>query len=399
MSRPSTLQRAITIPDEFRVARSRRLPELGPKVLFFSGGSALRKIARALKSYTHNSIHLITPFDSGGSSARLREAFGMPSVGDLRNRLMALADETARGNPQIYALFSHRFPHDDDPLELGRRLQRMVEGSDPLVAAVPGPLRQLVRTHLRGFVAKMPPGFDLRGASIGNLVLAAGYLANERDIDSVLFMFSRLVEVRGIVRPVVTDDLHLQAQLEDGRVVTGQHLITGKTVKPLDSRITELRLVDSLDESPVPARASLPDDVSDLIAGADLICFPVGSFFSSIIACLLPDGVGRAVAKAGCPKVFIPNMGNDPEQVGMSVADSVRHLLDVMRRDAGSETPAEQLVQHVLLDEDFGQYPGGVDADAIEAAGVPVLTAGLVDPERPGKIDGHRLSAALVSMT
>ena len=167
MSRPSTLQRAITIPDEFRVTRSRRVPELGPKVLFFSGGSALRKIARALKGYTHNSIHLITPFDSGGSSATLREAFGMPSVGDLRNRLMALADETARGNPQIYALFSHRFPHDDDPLELGRRLQRMVEGTDPLVEAVPGPLRQLVRTHLRRFAEKMPRGSTCAGPASG----------------------------------------------------------------------------------------------------------------------------------------------------------------------------------------------------------------------------------------
>ena len=230
-------------------------------------------------------------------------------------------------------------------------------------------------------------------------MLAAGYLTNDRDIDSVLFMFSRLVEVRGMVRPVVTDDLHLRAHLEDGTVVTGQHLITGKTVKPLASRISALSLVDGLGDDAAPARAVLPPEVADLIAGADLICFPVGSFFSSIVACLLPDGVARAVTEAGCPKVYIPNMGNDPEQLGMSVADSVRHLLDVMRRDTGSDTPADRLVQHVLLDEDFSQYPGGVDVEAIAAAGVPVLTASLMDPDKPGKIDGHRLSAALVSMT
>lgn len=399
MSRTPTLERAISIPDEYRVALSRRAPELGPRLLFFSGGSALKKISRVLKLYTHNSVHLITPFDSGGSSAKLREAFGMPSVGDLRNRLMALADETVRGNPEIYALFSHRFSLDDEPLELGRRLQRMVEGADPLVEAVPGPLRQLVRTHLRLFAEQMPPGFDLRGASIGNLVLAAGYLNNERDIGSVLFMFSRLVEVRGVVRPVVTDDLHLRATLEDGTVVTGQHLITGKAVAPLRSPVREFGLVDGLGPEAMSARASLPPDVAGLIAGANLICFPVGSFYSSILACLLPEGVGSAVRDAGCPKVYVPNMGPDPEQVGLTVADAVRILLQTLRRDAGSDTPASRLMQHVLVHEDFADYPGGIDRDAIESLGVPVLTARLADPGRPGRIDGHRLSEALVSMT
>jgi 2-phospho-L-lactate transferase/gluconeogenesis factor (CofD/UPF0052 family) len=61
-----------------------------------------------LKQYTHNSVHLITAFDSGGSSAQLRRAFGMPAIGDLRSRIVALADESVRGNPQIYRLFAHR---------------------------------------------------------------------------------------------------------------------------------------------------------------------------------------------------------------------------------------------------------------------------------------------------
>ncbi len=64
-------------------------PDAGPKLLFFSGGTALNGLSQVLKRYTHNSIHLVTPFDSGGSSAVLREAFDMPAVGDLRSRMMA----------------------------------------------------------------------------------------------------------------------------------------------------------------------------------------------------------------------------------------------------------------------------------------------------------------------
>ena len=68
------------------------IPALGPRLVFFTGGTALRDLSRQLTSYTHNSVHLITPFDSGGSSAALRRAFAMPAVGDIRNRLLALAD-------------------------------------------------------------------------------------------------------------------------------------------------------------------------------------------------------------------------------------------------------------------------------------------------------------------
>ncbi|MFW5836578.1 MAG: 2-phospho-L-lactate transferase CofD family protein, partial [Desulfovibrionaceae bacterium] len=104
------LTREATIPDPMRLARYERIPELGPRILFFSGGTALRELSREIIRYTHNTIHLITPFDSGGSSAKLREAFHMPAVGDIRNRLMALADTSLTGNPAIFNFFAHRFP-------------------------------------------------------------------------------------------------------------------------------------------------------------------------------------------------------------------------------------------------------------------------------------------------
>src|SRR5690606_24138834 len=99
MKARAQIVRSIKLPDSLRVGRAERAPELGPRIVFFSGGSALRPLSRALKRYTHNSSHLITPFDSGGSSAEIRRAFNMLSLGDLRNRLVALAEESVRGNP------------------------------------------------------------------------------------------------------------------------------------------------------------------------------------------------------------------------------------------------------------------------------------------------------------
>ena len=84
-----------------RIEEARRAPEKGPAILFFSGGTASRQLSRELIHYSHNSIHVITTFDSGGSSAELRRAFGMPAVGDLRNRLLALADRSPSGNAEV----------------------------------------------------------------------------------------------------------------------------------------------------------------------------------------------------------------------------------------------------------------------------------------------------------
>jgi len=391
------VQRAASLPDPLRVARYRRAPELGPRILFLSGGSALRKPCRKLKRYTHNSVHLVTPFDSGGSSAELRKHFGMLSVGDLRNRLLSLADESVHGNPEIYALFSHRFPADARPAELHDQLDCMVTGEHRLVRAVPAPLRQLVVTHLRHFAQRMPLDFDLQRASVGNLILTGGYLANDRDIDSVIFLFSKLVEVRGTVRPVVDADLHLRATLANGGVVMGQHAMTGKQTSPIESPIETIELVTSLAEGrKTEVRAD--EKTLSLIREAELICFPVGSFYSSVLANLLPRGVGRAIAEAECPKVFVPNMGLDPEQHGMSVARTVARLVEAMRADAGAECATRDLLSLVLIDSERGAYSAPLELPVVKQMGVDVVDLPLVAPGPWPWIDAQRLVEVLLSL-
>ncbi|MDJ0784237.1 MAG: 2-phospho-L-lactate transferase CofD family protein [Desulfosarcinaceae bacterium] len=160
------LTRSIPLPNPVAVARCQRLPELGPRILFFSGGTALRQLSRELVAYTHNSIHLITPFDSGGSSAVLRRAFDMPAVGDIRNRLMALADRSFTGNPHIVDLFAYRFSKGAANQDLHTAYATMADGQHPLVAVIPDPMRKIIRQHLYDFQQRMPTGFDLRGAPI-----------------------------------------------------------------------------------------------------------------------------------------------------------------------------------------------------------------------------------------
>ncbi|OOZ36359.1 GAK system CofD-like protein [Solemya velesiana gill symbiont] len=390
--------RTVEIPDPLRISRYRKIPELGPRILFFSGGSALNGLCKTLKNYTHNSTHLVTPFDSGGSSAELRQAFAMPSIGDLRSRLMALADETVLGHPEVYELFTYRFPKDKSNKELRTRVEAMAAGKSERIADITNPMRRLICNQLGYFLDAMPDSFDLRGASIGNLILAGGYLNNHQHLDPIIFLFSKLVNVQGTVRAIVNEDLHLGGDLADGSRVIGQHRLTGKEVAPLSSPIKKLFLSRSRD-SYAPGTSQLKKKNQKLIEAAELICYPPGSFYSSLMANLLPAGVGRAIAGNDCPKVFIPNLGSDPEQVGMDFEQTVQVLLKQLKADVSADCSNDKLLNIVLVDSRNGNYPPGLSADFLRKLGIELVDVKLVSRESAPYYDNDLLVSALMSLT
>jgi CofD-related protein of GAK system len=390
--------RTVNMPDPLKISRYHKAPELGPSILFFSGGTALNGLSRTLKDYTHNSTHLVTPFDSGGSSAKLRQAFAMPSIGDLRSRLMALADESVTGHPEIYDLFNYRFPGNGRKADLRKALVSLARGKHPLVAEISNPMRSLICNQLGYFLGAMPEGFDLRGASVGNLILTGGYLNNHQHLDPIIFLFSKLVNVQGTVRAVVNGDLHLGAELEDGTRILGQHRLTGKEAAPIKSPIRKIFLSAKVDTFE-PARIELRKKNRKLIERADLICYPPGSFYTSLMANFLPGGVGSAIAANGGPKVYIPNLGTDPEQLGMDLDGAVRALVERLRADVSADTSADRLLNFVLMDSRAGSYPGGLSKRLTKQLGVEVIDTRLTRKAGASRYDDELLVSALLSLT
>lgn len=395
---PIRITRTVKMPDPVRLNRYLKSPELGPSLLFFSGGSALNKTSRVLKEYTHNSIHFVTPFDSGGSSATLRKAFNMPSIGDLRSRLMALADENITGHPDVYQLFTYRLPHDTNNDELLKQLDSMIRGKGALISNISNPMRRLIRNQLGYFRDAMPANFDLRGASVGNLILAGGYLNNHKHLDPIVFLFSKLVNVLGTVRTVVNRDLHLVAKLANGNLILGQHNLTGKEVAPLDSPIKSLFLSAKLKQD-VPVMVEIRKKNRKLIKKAELICYPPGSFYSSLLANLLPAGVTSAIAESDCPKVFVPNLGQDPEQIGMTLEDSVTTLLKYLKAGNAKDCPNRKLLNFILMDENKSRYSSRLTAKFRKDLGIRVVSTRLVSKRSDPYYDPKLLVAALLSFT
>lgn len=386
------------MPDVLRVRRCEKVPEYGPRILFFSGGTALNETSRVLKNFTHNSIHLITPFDSGGSSAILRNSFDMPAIGDLRSRLMALADETISGQPEVFQLFASRLSKTAKRKDLLSQLNDLANGKDARIAVIKNPMRKLICNHLSMFLKVMPVKFDLHGASIGNLILTAGYLNNKHQLDPVIFLFSKLVNVLGHVHPVVDDKLQLAVKLENGRTIIGQHLITGKEVAPIKCSIKDFYLVKNRKETK-PVEALLSRKMRKQITEADLICYPPGSFYTSIAASLLPKGVGRAIAANPCPKVYVPSLGNDPEALGMSLDDRVFKLLEILKRDVGKKCPTDKLLNFVFIDIQNTKALKVSSRQAIENEGISIIDTRLITNKSKPYYDPQLLVMSLLSLS
>ena len=384
------------MPDSVKINRCLGAPEHGPRVLFFSGGSAFNGLSQHITAYTHNSIHLITPFDSGGSSAALRQAFDMPGVGDLRQRLLALADQSAPNQRELCQLLQYRLPANKTHDALHRELREITSGQHELMCAIPSEVRRDITHQLETLCKQLPNNFDLRLASLGNLVLAGGYLASGKDMNASLKLFSALINIRGTVRAIVDDSLHLGVHLDNGHTFIGQHLLTGKEHPDISSPVSSIFLSQSPRE-PNPVTVLVNRENSQLIAEANIICYAPGSFYSSLIANLLPDGVADAVGKAPCPKVFIPNLGVDPEQLGMDFSATIQALIKQLRQCSGDK-PVSDLLNYVVIDSDRSRYPYELDLELLDSLGIELLEPPLVTSQSAPYYDDERLAQVLLSL-
>ena len=115
---------------------------------------------------------------------------------------------------------------------------------------------------------------------------------------------------------------------------------------PLGEPIESIHLVDNCD-SAKPKTVVARQKVVDLIASAELICYPMGSFFTSVLANLLPEGICAAIAANDCPKIYIPNTGVDPELTGITVEASVRKLIEQLQK------PTDADVENTRMEEAY----------------------------------------------
>ena len=199
------------------------------------------------------------------------------------------------------------------------------------------------------------------------------------------------------MKTILDSPFHLGVELEDGSVILGQHRITGKEHAHLKSPIKHIWLNKGL-RGVVPINRQIADDRRDMIATADLICYPPGSFYSSLLANLLPKGVGLSICDNPNPKVYIPNLGVDPEQIGLSLMGQVARLLSVIQRDLDGQSVSNTFsaLDYLLLDDSYDY--GVLDIEELSRLGVQVIKTPLIR-HKVDRYDEALIVKALLSLT
>ena len=145
-------------------------PERPPRIAALGGGTGLASLLRGIKRAPVDITAIVTVADDGGSSGRLRRELGVLPPGDIRNCLVALADDESL----LGRLFQHRF----------------ADG-------------------------------DLSGHPFGNIFLAA--LAEVTGgFDLAVQECSRVLKIRGRVLPSTLEQIRLWAERVDGEAVSGE---------------------------------------------------------------------------------------------------------------------------------------------------------------------------------
>ncbi|MBW3563948.1 MAG: YvcK family protein [Acidobacteria bacterium] len=302
------------------------MPRSTIRLVAIGGGTGLATLLRGLKHFVHSEgpwsisdlAAIVTVTDEGGSSGVLRREFSMLPPGDIRNCIVALAEE----EKILSQLFSYRF------------------GSES----------------------------TLTGHSLGNLLLTAltdlrgSFLEAVREVSEVL-------AIRGTIYPAALEDVRVRALCADGTVLVGETAIGGdwlaEEVPPEHARIVRLELEPA---SPAP----LPEAL-DAIGKADVIVIGPGSLYTSVIPNLVIPELGEAVRNARGLKIYICNVMTQPgETDGYDAEDHLRALFDHagLVAEAMIVNGLRPTTRFLEAYKRRRQFPVECDPDAIRALGV-----------------------------
>lgn len=316
----------------------KRFLEHGPRIVAIGGGTGLSVLLHGIKEYTSNITAVVTVADDGGSSGRLRQQFDIVAPGDIRNCLVALANEETMMNQ----LFQYRFEKDT----------------------------------------------DFSGHSFGNLFITAMTQVTG-DFEKALKESSKVLSIRGRVLPSTLEKVVLAAEHADGRLTEGEAQIpkTGSPIKKIFIR---------------PNSASAAPDAVRAILEAELIILGPGSLYTSIIPNLLIREIREAVVASQVSKIYVCNIMTQPgETNGFKASDHIRELvkhthpkiLDACIVNTGS-------VPVCLLDK-YGRessVPVEADTQAIKDMGYGVIEEDLVSASDHVRHDAGKLARIVADL-
>ncbi|MEI3597454.1 MULTISPECIES: gluconeogenesis factor YvcK family protein [unclassified Oceanobacillus] len=310
-----------------------------PRVVVVGGGTGMPVLLRGLKNLPIDLIAIVTVADDGGSTGRLRDEMAIPAPGDIRNVIAALSD----AEPMLVELFQHRF-------EVGN---------------------------------------GLSGHSLGNLLLAAMTSVTGDFYDGIKEI-SRVLNVKGTIYPISTENLSLHAKMKDGTIVSGESNI------PLSNKG-----IDHVFISPEPVKPF--SHAVQAIVEADLVVIGPGSLYTSIMPNLIVPSVQEALEQTKAKIVYVCNlMTQAGETTGYTASDHVeainRHIgKGIVDAIVVHNEPIKDTIKEKYAEENA--EPVIYDTDKLLAFGLEIIEGDIVNKDHPAlRHDTDKIAKLLYSL-
>jgi len=236
------------------------------KVVTLGGGTGHHYLLRGLKNYDLDLTAVVSMIDNGGSTGELRTELGVLAPGDLRNCLLALADETEIKD--LTRLFEYRFSDDAG---------------------------------------------KLANHNAGNIILA---VLDDLygDMAKAVAVASKILRTKGRVFPVSLDDCHLFARTESGKLLKGEVEVSYPEQK---ERISEVWL---------EPKSYVYGEAAKSLREADIIVICPGDLYGSVIPNFLTNGVNEAIRESKAKVVYVCNLVTKQGTYDFKVSDFVKEI-------------------------------------------------------------------------
>ena len=243
------------------------------KIVCLGGGVGTSTLLRGLKQY-HPTLTVITSMaDDGGSSGKLRKAYGIMPPGDVVNTIAAL---------------------------------------------VPDEQHELASLLLHRFTGKNKENKAIDGQKLGNLIMLAE-IQRTGDFYKAIDVTKRIFGVTAEFLPATDERTHLFATTHDGRRVHGETTLD----LALYGQPHGLKRVYF-----TPKRPKVNPRVAESLMEADIIISGPGDLYTNQLPVLIVPEIKGAIFQSKARRIFLVNVANKPfETKGFSVGDFLKAII------------------------------------------------------------------------
>ncbi len=270
------------------------------KIVTIGGGTGQYTLLRGLKNYDLDLSAIVSVLDNGGSSGELRADFGILPPGDLRNCLLALADDSKIGD--LKHIFQYRFP----------------EGK-------------------------------LSNHNLGNLIITA---LNEKygNMGEAVKAVSKILGIKGKVLPVSLDYSNLYARNSQGKILQGEFEI---------NHSPDAKNIESLWIEP---DAYIYQEAADSLRKADLIVISPGELYGSILPNFLIKGFVEAITESKAKIIYVCNLVTKQGTFGFKSSDFLKIIETALQKKVdyiicNTEKPSTRILDKYQQEESFFVEP------------------------------------------